>query len=122
MEQAVENSEHITAVRLNLRAVMLHISEHDSDINGLTGNPVSYTIGSDRDLLVANFGVLAIQNDPDERTVSATALGKTVMRDVMGELEVFEPGAWMETLLAIRHQLEERFGLILDEIPEDPVR
>jgi len=34
----------------------------------------------------------------------------------MGELEVFESGAWMETLLAIRHQLEERFGLILDEI------
>jgi hypothetical protein len=101
---------------------MLHIIEHGSDINGLTGNPVSYTIGSDRDLLVANFGVLTIQNDPDERTVSATALGKTVMRDVMGELEVFEPGAWMETLLAIRHQLEERFGLILDELPQDPVR
>jgi hypothetical protein len=109
MEQSDKKSEHI-AVSLNLRIVMMHAIQHDADINNLMENRTIYV--ADNRVLIANFGILILKHDYPNKTITVTALGKTVWHHVPGadELDVFEPGAWMDTLLAIRHQLEERFG------------
>jgi hypothetical protein len=109
MEQSDKNSEHI-AVSLNLRIVMMHVIQHDADINNLMDDRTIYV--ADNRVLIANFGILIIKRDYPNNSITVTALGKTVWHHVPGsdKLDVFEPGAWMDTLLAIRRQLEERFG------------
>jgi hypothetical protein len=68
----------------------------------------------DGNIIVADFGIVRIRSHLAGR-ISVHSYGQEVMRVTPDELEVIKPGRWINTLVAIRADLDGRFGRIADQ-------
>jgi len=65
----------------------------------------------DGTVVVADFGIVQVRHDLDGR-YSVHSYGQEVMRMTPDDLEVIKPGRWINTMVAIKADLEGRFGKV----------